>query len=174
MIKERVIAWYEHSKRVPTLPFPTAIYLYRDGVSDSQYGMVLNEERPQIRQGFNDAVQELKAKNILPRTSTIKEPKEVIIVVTKRHHTRFYPTANSTQPGLKTKDPNLSPGTVVSSPVVSPTTFAFHLQSHESGLGTARSALYTLIYSDLDPSHINKPIPAQFMSQLQSIVSSNF
>ena len=74
MIIERLRFWRGKHGR-----FPTKIIVYRDGVSEGQYKLVLDNELP----AFNAAFEELYGKT---------PPKLAIIIVGKRHHTRFYPT----------------------------------------------------------------------------------
>ena len=64
--------------------FPENILLYRDGVSEGQFDMVVKDELPFLQ----DACKEL-----YPLSDTQKGlPRITIVVVGKRHHTRFYPT----------------------------------------------------------------------------------
>lgn len=49
---------------------PENILIYRDGVSEGQYQAVLEHELPKLRAGFNGRI--------------------ALVVVGKRHHTRFY------------------------------------------------------------------------------------
>ncbi|KAH7314219.1 Piwi domain-containing protein [Rhexocercosporidium sp. MPI-PUGE-AT-0058] len=152
MIKERVKAWYMKMKDMPTHPvgkrtgdawFPKRILFYRDGVSESQYGMVRHQELPQITAGCLDAVREIRAIGRHSHTISDKfkyEPDITLIVVTKRHHARFYdwriePSGTA----------NLPPGTVVDSDVVTPNHVGFYLQAHASPMGTARSSHYVVL-----------------------------
>ena len=74
-MQERLGLWIsKHSQG------PDNILIYRDGVSESQYKTVLEEELKQIR----EACQAIYG----PRPP----PEITIVVVGKRHHTRFYPT----------------------------------------------------------------------------------
>ena len=59
---------------------PAKILIYRDGVSEGQYKKVRDEELGRIR----EACKEIYGANALPQIT--------IVVVGKRHHTRFYPT----------------------------------------------------------------------------------
>ncbi|KAL3421178.1 piwi domain-containing protein [Phlyctema vagabunda] len=147
MIKERVLAWYHHSKEtITTKRLPRAIMIYRDGVSESQYGMVLKEEHPQVMEGFKAAVNTLKAEKRFPATFRPAEVLEIFLVATKRHRVRFYPQRKENDSAT---DINLKPGTVVDSDIINPGTSGFHLQSHDSPLGTAKNGLYTVIFSNV-------------------------
>lgn len=134
MVKEHLRAWYNCEKQ-KTLP--THILFYRDGVSDSQFGMVSCEEFPQIQTACTEIGTEFSVKC---------EPKITLLVVTKRHHARFLPD-KSVAPG-GAGDTNLGCGTVVDTKVVAPHMWNFYLQSHHSELGTARGAHYVVIHDD--------------------------
>ncbi|KAF7867569.1 uncharacterized protein EAF02_009760 [Botrytis sinoallii] len=161
MIKERLLAWAEralkgikrgHGGIYPRI-IPDHILFYRDGVSESQFGIVRHHEKQQIFDGCSDAYMELKlnlkgkklpgALQKLAKDETWK-PKLTLIVAIKRHHARFYPLT------LVDGDPNLGAGTIVDSVVVTPNHFSFYLQSHCSPLGTAKSTQYVMIYDDLN------------------------
>jgi len=86
MMKERVIAYCMNGKE---RRLPKHILFYRDGVSESQYGMVWLNERPQIEEGCKDAAEEL-AKQF--GTDQRWTPKLTLLVVGKRHHARFFPS----------------------------------------------------------------------------------
>lgn len=75
MMQERLHLWISKNKRGPA-----KILIYRDGVSEGQYKAVLEDELTQIR----EACKEIYG----PRA----QPQITIVVVGKRHHTRFYPT----------------------------------------------------------------------------------
>jgi hypothetical protein len=159
MIKERVIAWYNRTKEDPTLKtaswkgrIPTHLLFYRDGVSESQYGMVLDEEKDQILDGCRQAFEEVKKdfKNNKFKKGEKWMPKLTLLVVTKRHHARFFPykELQKNEAGDKKIDFSLTSGKVIDTKVVDPTHRDFYLQSHHSGLGTARSGHYVVLYDD--------------------------
>ncbi|CAF3679270.1 unnamed protein product [Rotaria sp. Silwood1] len=106
---------------------PTAIVIYRDGISESEFDTVFEKELTAIR----EACVEL---------SRVYQPYLTYIVVNKRHHTRFFPT------DLKS---NVSAGTIVDShAVTNPTTYDFFLNSHHSDKGTSRPTHYHVLYDD--------------------------
>lgn len=74
MMKERLNLWREKNGRLPE-----RILIYRDGVSEGQYQAVLTHELDRIRKACEVYRPAL-------------DPKITIVVVGKRHHTRFYPT----------------------------------------------------------------------------------
>lgn len=129
---ERLRAYF---KRTDTLP--ANILFYRDGVSESQFGMVYEEEYPQVRKACEIIRDELGHDAKQPGW----KPKITILVVGKRHHARFFP-----------QDPedarNLEAGLVVDKTVVHPKQTSFYLQSHHSAIGTARTGHYVVIANE--------------------------
>jgi eukaryotic translation initiation factor 2C len=92
---------------------PTAIVFYRDGISESEFDSVFEKELTGIRQACTDL-------------SPVYRPYLTYIVVSKRHHTRLFPT-NS--------DKNVLAGTVVDShDITNATTYDFYLNSHHGAL----------------------------------------
>jgi len=132
MLGERLDTW----RRKTRGPLPSKIIVYRDGVSEGQYQTVLDTELVSFRTAFEA---HYGAKN--------KWPKLAIIVVGKRHHTRFYPTkvqdaANRTF--------NPLPGTIVDRGVTDAVLYDFYLQAHAGIQGTTRPAHYVVIYDELN------------------------
>lgn len=124
---------------------PEHIFFLRDGVSDSQFGMVLLEELPQIHAAI---------KLVQDESGCAITPMVTLIVVGKRHHVRFYTTPAS--------DQNLPAGLIVNQTIVAPDQFSFYLQSHDSPIGTARSGHYVVIKNE----------SGYTLAQLQEIVST--
>ncbi|KAH6666296.1 Piwi domain-containing protein [Halenospora varia] len=159
MMKERLRAWILKSKRPgnngpanpsrkPTDYVPMRILFYRDGVSESQYGMVIHEELPKIEDACREVRKELReSKEYIFGPKTKWEFLITLIVVAKRHHARFYPVADHVTSGGK-EDTNLKVGTIIDSAVMPSSHFSFYLQSHDSPLGTARSAHYVVLYDN--------------------------
>ncbi|KAF7928120.1 uncharacterized protein EAE97_009918 [Botrytis byssoidea] len=127
MVEERLEAYYQYNGYLPA-----HILFYRDGVGEAQYGMVLEEELPQIRAACASLV-------VRHEGGT---PLITLLVVGKRHHARFFPDNN------KMPSKNLPSGTVVDRGVIDPNRTNFYLQSHDSGLGTARTSHYVLIVDE--------------------------
>ncbi|KAF3930350.1 hypothetical protein ABW19_dt0209036 [Dactylella cylindrospora] len=112
LFKERLAAY----KSAHGGKLPTSIVLFRDGVSESQYKQVLATEIAAIDGELKKEVGEVNSlllskmaglgvgEKSPAKTATI--PKLTVIVVGKRHHTRFFPTnpdeteRNNTEPGL--------------------------------------------------------------------------
>lgn len=98
--------------------------------------------------------------------------KVTLLVVTKRHHTRFFPlkdvtdikSRNERKGPKKTPDKNLRSGLVVDDKVVDRNNFSFYFQSHHSELGTAKNAHYFVIPNEMNIS----------ASELWTFVSNNF
>lgn len=123
-MRERLDAYHAKQKR-----YPEHILFYRDGVSESQFGMVRDKELPQIR----DALKEKKI-----------NAKITFVIVGKRHHARFYPVNDRDV----VQRENLQSGSIVSSGVTPPRQFSFYLQSHDSPIGTARTAHYVVLENE--------------------------
>ena len=118
MMKERL----ELYSRMNSNNLPKKILVYRDGVSESQYEAVLAKEYA----GIIKACRELYPANKMPPVS--------VLVVGKRHHTRFYPTKieDSDLKGGNARwaKGNPRPGTVVDRGITLAHGFDFFLQSH--------------------------------------------
>ena len=109
---------------------PEHIVVYRDGVSGGQFTQVLHHELD----NFKNACQSLKEGY---------SPKVTLIIVQKRHHTRFIPTDP-----VDRRCNNIPPGTVVDTECVHPTDFDFYLCSHFGVQGTSRPTHYVVIHDD--------------------------
>lgn len=136
MVVERLECW-----RGVNRTLPSKILVYRDGVSESQYDLILQKELPSFHAAFKKIYGDDK-----------KWPKVAIIVVGKRHHTRFYPTKQedadyNAQRGKGSW--NCQPGTVVDRGIAGKYLREFWLQAHQGLQGTARSAHYVVIKDDI-------------------------
>ncbi|KAJ5043482.1 hypothetical protein NUH16_000271 [Penicillium rubens] len=111
---------------------PQNILVYRDGVSEGQYNMVLMEELPKI-QAAAKAVYRGPMPNI------------TIVVCGKRHNVRFYPT------NAKDQDRTSNPlnGCVVDRGVTRPMYWDFYLQAQAPLQGSARPAHYIVIHDEI-------------------------
>jgi hypothetical protein len=118
--------------------FPQHILFYRDGVSESQYGMIYLDELPQAEAGCL-AFGEAKGQK------APYKPKITMLVVGKRHHTRFYPKENAP---AQAKMTNLQAGLIIDHTVVTPQYHDFYLQSHDCPEGTARAGHYVVIVNE--------------------------
>ena len=145
MMFERLNLWRAINGR-----FPAQIIIYRDGVSESQYQTVLSEEFAKIQLAYG-------------RCYTNQQwPKTAIIVVGKRHHTRFY----ATRVEHATRNSNTVNGTVVDRGVTMDRGWDFFLQAHDSLQGTARPAHYVVILNefgkDLSPDALERMVSRLF------------
>lgn len=114
---------------------PTRIIFFRDGVSETQFNKVLQEELQAIR-GACSAFPGYK-------------PLITFAVVQKRHHTRLFPfetDPSSTQSQFS--DENIPPGTVVDTVITHPREFDFYLCSHWGVRGTSRPTHYHVLWDE--------------------------
>ncbi|XP_010478576.1 PREDICTED: protein argonaute 2-like [Camelina sativa] len=109
---------------------PNKIVIFRDGVSDGQFDMVLNVELLDVKLTFE--------KNNY-------NPKITVIVAQKRHQTRFFPATN--KDGSDTG--NVPSGTVVDTKVIHPYEYDFYLCSHHGGIGTSKPTHYYTLWDEL-------------------------
>ncbi|XP_024928971.3 protein argonaute 2 isoform X3 [Ziziphus jujuba] len=121
-----LVETYEQQNKVK----PGKIIVFRDGVSEGQFDMVLNEELQDLKRVF--------------RTRGGYCPSITLIVAQKRHQTRLFP--RSRQDGSSTG--NVSPGTVVDTTIVDPFGYDFYLCSHHGGLGTSKPTHYRVLWDD--------------------------
>jgi eukaryotic translation initiation factor 2C len=127
---------------------PGHVYYFRDGVAESQYIHVLNQEVAPIRAWF-------KAKNITPKFT--------VVVATKRHHIRIFPAQGD-------RNQNPFPGTLVETEVTHPFQWDFYLCSHAAIQGTARPVHYTVIMDEAkcQPNQLQRLIYAQCYQYIRS------
>ncbi|CAJ2501891.1 Uu.00g047440.m01.CDS01 [Anthostomella pinea] len=134
MLKSHLRLWKTKGKHTA---LPENIIIYRDGVSEGQYQIVLDKELPLLRGA---------CKETYPPADTAKGlPRLTVIIVGKRHHTRFYPTQEKESDG---RSGNTLPGTVVDRGVTEPRIWDFFLQAHAAIQGTARPAHYVVVLDE--------------------------
>lgn len=133
MLKACLRRWVRTSKK----PYPENIIVYRDGVSEGQYDKVINQELPLLKKACQETYPPDMTKKALPRIS--------IVVVGKRHHTRFYPTDD----GDADRGANTKNGTVVDRGVTEARYWDFYLQAHTAIKGTARPAHYFTVWDEI-------------------------
>ncbi|KJK86218.1 hypothetical protein H633G_09939 [Metarhizium anisopliae BRIP 53284] len=131
MLKSRLNLWKTKGKHIA---LPENILIYRDGVSEGQYDMVLSQELPQLRRACEQVYPTVDTKNGLPRFT--------IIICGKRHKTRFYPTTEQDCD----RSGNTKPGTVV-----------------DRG-GTARPCHYYIVHDEIFRQVYAKSIPPPFQN----------
>jgi len=130
MLVERMLVYEKKNKSLPE-----RILVFRDGVSEGQFDIVLREELAQILEAF---------KKLNTKDRKFKRPQLSIIICGKRHHARFFPvdSAHATQNG------NTRPGTVVDKGVTGVFDFDFYLQAHAGLQGTVKPTHYTVVYDE--------------------------
>jgi eukaryotic translation initiation factor 2C len=151
MLKSRLRLWTDpnHGGHAN---LPENILVYRDGVSESQYQTVLNEEVPLLRRAYQD---------MYPAADRGKElPRLTLVVVGKRHHTRFY----ASREGDADQSSNPRPGTVVDRSVTEVRNWDFFLQSHAAIQGTARPAHYFVLLDEIFRGRYSKTVPPPFQN----------
>lgn len=128
MVVERLKMWRKKNKDA----LPEQVLVYRDGVSEGQYDTVLQVELPCFYEAF---------KKVYPAKGP--KPKIAIIIVGKRHHTRFYPINDTdADNGGNTKN-----GTVVDRGITKH--WEFFLQAHTGLQGTVRPAHYVVVRDEI-------------------------
>lgn len=149
MFKSRLLLWRERNKTLPE-----NILVYRDGVSEGQYDIVLDQELPALRAAC-------KVVYSAPDTKASK-PRITIIIVGKRHNTRFYPTK------MEEADRGGNPmnGTVVDRGVTEARNWDFFLQAHAAIQGTARPVHYYVVY---DQIFRDLKLPAKFSTAADAL-----
>jgi hypothetical protein len=95
-----------------------------------------------IRKAYDKIQDDYENKGYLGTQGRFK-PQLTAVVVTKRHHTRFFPLSEE-------EKVNCPPGTVVDSVVTHPCYFDFFLQSQYAPVGTAKPTYYFVIENDID------------------------
>ena len=111
------------------------IIMFRDGVSEGQFEEVMQVEVAAIRRTIRHVHKDPNAH--IPIT---------YIIVTKRHHTRFFPERK--EDGDLTG--NIQPGTCVDRGIVSNEYFDFYLNSHAGVKGTNKPSKYTVLLDEND------------------------
>ena len=146
MLKSRLHLWKTQGKHKV---FPENLLIYRDGVSEGQYTTVIDTELPLLRKACAELYPPPDTKKGLPHIT--------IIIVGKRHHTRFYPTTASDAD----RSSNPKNGTVVDRGVTEARNWDFFLQSHTALQGTARPAHYYIV---LDEIFAKRKVPPPFQN----------
>ncbi|KJK66451.1 Piwiago-like protein [Aspergillus parasiticus SU-1] len=130
--------------------FPENIIVFRDGILEGQYTKCLTEELPLMRKVCREIYpKEMHEKNL---------PKFTIILVSKRRHTRFYPTEVQTAD----KNGNTPPCTIVDRSITDPHCFSFFLQPHSATHGTARSVFYFVILDEVFSQRYTGKFPPKY------------
>ncbi|KAF2102683.1 Piwi-domain-containing protein [Rhizodiscina lignyota] len=166
---ERFLAWSRcTAENDGPYRLPQNVLYYRDGVGETQYQTICDEELTAIGKGSEKAFEAL-GDNLAAETA--ETPLITCVVAGKRHHARFYPLSNNqTYPSKSGKKPtrnarfekrgmsilwkgalngNVKPGLVIEDVITHPEDGDFYLQSHDAIKGTGRSAHYYPIKNDI-------------------------
>jgi hypothetical protein len=127
MMVERLLLYKKVNKSLPE-----RVYIFRDGVSEGQFDLVLQEELPLIEVAFTKVY------------GTEAKPKLTILICGKRHHSRTFPTSLDTA----SNNGNTKPGTVFDKGITDVYRYDFYLQAHLGLQGQARSTHYTIVYDE--------------------------
>lgn len=123
---------------VETRAKPRHIVFFRDGVAETHYPQVNELE---IGRDYSKGIRKALAKMYASETP----PKLTVIVVAKRHHTRFFP--ENPRDGVG-KPGNVPPGTTVDTGVVHPVENDWFTVSQFGALGTAKPTYYHVLCDD--------------------------
>ncbi|XP_054824618.1 protein argonaute 7-like isoform X1 [Prosopis cineraria] len=124
MVKELLDDFYQEVKKLPG-----RIIFFRDGVSETQFYRVLQDELQSIKGACSRFVG--------------YKPLVTFVVVQKRHHTRLFPFETDHH-----CHENIPPGTVVDSVITHPREFDFYLCSHWGMKGTSRPTHYHVLWDE--------------------------
>jgi eukaryotic translation initiation factor 2C len=91
---------------------PKNILYYRDGVAESRYDELEQDEVSQLRRSWSKFAQGINPNNPIPQ---LRLP---TVIVTKRHSTRLFP---ATEQLAMNRNENCQPGTLVDSVITSRT-----------------------------------------------------
>ncbi|KAJ5564715.1 hypothetical protein N7513_000957 [Penicillium frequentans] len=154
MMEGRLRRWKKENGSLPQ-----NILIYRDGVSEGQYAIMIRDEISNIRKECERIYTERGA----------KPPKISYVVVGKRHHVRFFPTSSADLD----RNNNPNPGTCVDRGITRPALWDFYLQAQAAIMGSARPAHYIVMEDDIFTC-ADKPkgLTGQPMNDLQEITHS--
>lgn len=129
MVGEILNDFYDEQSKLPE-----RIIFFRDGVSETQFYKILQDELQAIRAACS-------------RFPGYKPP-ITFAVVQKRHHTRLFPDGSDLSSQNQFFDDNISPGTVVDTVITHPREFDFYLCSHWGVKGTSRPIHYHVLWDE--------------------------
>ncbi|VDM97120.1 unnamed protein product [Thelazia callipaeda] len=121
---------------------PELIIITRDGVSEGQFKMVMEDEVEALRQGMRNYGKKVGIKNYSPSI--------VCIIACKRHNKRFA-IDNGGKFRCRTLE-NCLPLTVIDRDITRPDTTEFFMQSHKVIKGTGKLPAYSI---PLNEAHLN-------------------
>lgn len=156
MVKKALDNWRNIGKHAS---LPENVLVYRDGVSEGQYQTVYDKEIPLLRDAFAEVYPADLTKKNLPRLT--------VVIVGKRHHTRFYPS----QAKDMDRGGNCKPGTIIDRGVTEEGIWDFYLQSHAVIQGTGRPAHYVVVLDEIF-RHRAKALKTSAASELERITQA--
>jgi len=131
MVKNLLKRFYRKNARKPQ-----RIVMYRDGVGEGQFKLVLAHEMKAMREACLE----------LERDGSYN-PGITFVCVQKRHHMRLFCEDRSDMVG---KSNNIPAGTVVDTKICHPSQYDFYLCSHAGIQGTSRPTHYHVLHDDND------------------------
>ncbi|EJD44174.1 Piwi-domain-containing protein [Auricularia subglabra TFB-10046 SS5] len=114
--------------------WPAQLIYYRDGVGETQLADVTHTEKQAILSALREVQFEMGEPDA-------PKPLITFIVVSKRHHQRFFPDHGD-------RNGNCFAGSVFDEGIASPVLFDFYLQSQAAIQGTARPAHYVVTHNE--------------------------
>jgi hypothetical protein len=114
------------------MKLPDVIVYYRDGVGEGNFAYVIGTELACLKASCR-------------KQKEGYDPKFLVVIVSKRHHTRMFPSSDSKQTD---RSGNVQAGTVVDGSVCDPRFFEFFLLSHAGIQGTSRPTKYTIVHDE--------------------------
>lgn len=127
MFKEVYYRWYQNFDKKWHVQ---SIIMFRDGVSDGQFDEVLQVELEALRKACRDISPNFR-------------PAITYIIVTKRHHARFFADREHSD-----RSGNILPGTVIDRDITSREFYDFYLNSHAGIQGTSKPSKYTVLIDE--------------------------
>ncbi|KAK7682059.1 hypothetical protein QCA50_015023 [Cerrena zonata] len=127
MMVGRLVLFERRNKRLPE-----RMLVYRDGVSEGQYDLVIRHELPRILEAFKKF------------QGGSYRPKLTIVICGKRHHARNYGTGQD----HVSLNGNTLPGCVVDKGITDVYAFDFYLQAHNGLQGNVKSTHYYIVYDE--------------------------
>ncbi|UMM39373.1 hypothetical protein L5515_016456 [Caenorhabditis briggsae] len=112
---------------------PAHIVIYRDGLSEGDFQRTLYEEKRSVETACRSIAADFN-------------PTLTYIVVTKRHHTRFF--LKNEEEGLAEQGFNVRPGTLVEDTVTTKNYYDFFLTTQVGQIGLARPTHYYVLHND--------------------------
>ncbi|KAJ0107157.1 hypothetical protein J7T55_014687 [Diaporthe amygdali] len=132
MLKDHLNLWKTEGRHTT---FPQNILICRDGVSEGQYQIVKDQELSLLRKACEEMYDPVGQ----------QRPRITIVIVTKRHNTRFGPTTTETADG----NGNCLAGTVTDRGITEAQQWDLWLQAHSAIQGAARPAHYFVVHDEI-------------------------